>query len=224
MQQNRRNCGCGVTRQSFGAGLRWLTLLGVAVTLLGCQTSRTIVYQRPLPPKPRKAQPPPPDAKTNAVVLTLGAAPRDTNGNGYPDMIHATTHLFDRRYAPPLHEDGSFVFELYAPGESATGEPLHSWLYEGDDVLIARGLSGFGFCYRFRLSLLDSGGTDQLGVSMADMVCRFVPAEADASTVNSEATTLQMGRVLVPQLTWREQRSPEPDPAAAGTARLEVWP
>ncbi len=200
-----------------------LALGGVLLAVAcGCTSTSTVTYQRPIPPKPKKAQPAPPDAKADAVVLTLGAAPRDTNGNGYPDLIHATTHLFDRRYAPPLYEPGVFVFELFPPGESSNAhvQPLHQWFFDDEASRQALARSGFGVCYRFRLSLLDDGGTDQLDVPMADIVCHFESTIDESDLVTSEVNTIQIGRrVLVPQLIWEEEGEAAPSPT-----RLDAWP
>ncbi len=185
------------------------------VALMGCEQSRTVVFYRPLPPKPRPLKPAPPDARANALVLNVSAAPLDTNGNGYPDLVHATAHLFDRRYPPAIYQDGEFVFAMFAPGDmSRRGvEPIREWRIT--DLEGARGRSAFGGCYRFRLSLLDDGGTDELNVPMADIVCVFQPADGGEPTWSGEVATIQVGqRVLVPQIKWRERGDSATDAGA----------
>ena len=163
-------------------------------------------HYRPLPPKPRPIQPAPEDARTNALVLNVSAAPLDTNGNGYPDLIYATAHLFDRRYAPPIREPGAFVFLLYAPGDAGRVEasPIREWRYEGEVLTQTFARSAFGLCYGFRLSLLDDGRSDELNIRMADILCRFEPADGRDPTSCGQVATIQVGRrVLVPRLEWR---------------------
>jgi hypothetical protein len=139
-------------------------------------------------------------------VLNVSAAPLDTNGNGYPDLIHATAHLFDTRYPPAIKEDGTFVFLLWASGEVGLPDvdPLHEWRIEGEALELAHARSAFGECYRFRLSLLD-GGTDRLPIGMADIQCWFEPADGRSATYAGEVASIRIGRrVLVPQLRWEE--------------------
>jgi hypothetical protein len=206
-------CGIAV---AAGLGLVWMA---------GCTTTRSNAgYYRPLPPEPRPIQPAPPDARVNALVLNVSATPLDTNGNGYPDLIYATAHLFDTRYPPAIREDGSFVFVLYAAGEA--GEPganaLREWRIEGDGVMQASSRSAFGDCYYFRLSLLD-GGTDRLPINMADILCRFEPTDGREPTYSGEVTSIRIGRrILVPQLRWEEssEASRRP-PSSPGAAVLE---
>ncbi|MHC4093330.1 MAG: hypothetical protein ACYSVY_24180 [Planctomycetota bacterium] len=195
-------------------------LTAALIGLAGCKTSKRTGSHRPLPPKPRPIQPAPPDARTDALVLNVSAAPRDTNGNGYPDLIHATAHLFDRRYAPAIREDGAFVFLLFAPGDAARpdAEPIRSWRYEGEALKKASWQSAFGDCYVFRLNLLDAG-TDVLDISMADVLCLFEPADGRPPTYAGQVATIQIGRrVLVPQLRWKESSgSSRPDVGLSAT-------
>jgi hypothetical protein len=180
--------------------------LGLVISA-GCTSSRsTAAYTRPLPPKPRALQLAPPDARANALVLNVSAAPLDTNGNGYPDLIHATAHLFDTRYPPAIKEDGTFVFLLYASGQVGRPDvdPIQEWRIEGEALEQARARSAFGECYRFRLSLLD-GGTDRLPIGMADIQCWFEPADGRAATYAGGVTSIRIGhRILVPQTRWEE--------------------
>lgn len=185
------------------------TLLALAVALsaaAGCETTRTVGYYKPIPPKPRPLEPAPADARADALVLNISTSPVDTNGNGYPDLIYATAHLFDTRYAPAIQEDGAFDFRLYAPGDAARpdAEPMRHWRFDAEATKRSAGRSAFGPCYRFGLSLLD-GGSDVLPVPMADVVCRFEPAGGGEPTYAGEVATIQIGqRVLVPTYRWEE--------------------
>ncbi|MHC4079865.1 MAG: hypothetical protein ACYS15_18710 [Planctomycetota bacterium] len=202
---NRRN-GTTTSKRILIAGAAIAMGLGLVISA-GCTSSRSsAAHTRPLPPKPRPLQPAPPDARANALVLNVSAAPLDTNGNGYPDLIHATAHLFDTRYPPAIKEDGTFVFHMYASGQVGRPdvEPIQEWRIEGEALEQAHARSAFGECYRFRLSLLD-GGTDRLPISMADIQCRFEPADGREATYAGEVTSIRIGRrVLVPQLRWEE--------------------
>ncbi len=185
------------------------------IVLLGCEHSRTITYYRPLPPKPRPLKPAPPDARADALVLNVSAAAMDTDGNGYPDLVHATVHLFDRRYPPAIYQEGAFIFAMFAPGEVSRrgAEPIREWRIT--DLEKIRGRSAFGECYRFRLSLLDDGGTDELNVPMADIACVFEPDDGGEPTWSGAVATIQVGRrVLVPEFNWREQRETSSDARA----------
>ena len=161
---------------------------------------------RPLPPKPRPMKPAPPDARANAMVLNVSASPLDTNGNGYPDLIHATAHLFDRRYPPALYEKGGFIFAMFAPGDVSRpgAEPIHEWRIVDERFEAARGRSAFGECYRFRLSLLENNGTDKLDLAMADLICLFEPADGGEPTWSGEAAKVQnCQRVRIPWMRGR---------------------
>ena len=192
----------------------------LAIGLAGCVSElKAATYYRPLPPKPRPMKPAPPDARANAMVLNVSASPLDTDGNGYPDLIHATAHLFDRRYPPALYEKGGFTFAMFAPGDVSRpgAEPIHEWRIEDERFQAARGRSAFGQCFRFRLSLLENGGTDKLDLAMADLICVFEPADGGEPTWTGEVATIQIGqRVRIPGMRWREIE----DPLSKGG----VWP
>jgi hypothetical protein len=185
----------------------------LAIGLAGCASEKKAsTYYRPLPPKPRALKPAPPDARADAMVLSVSVAALDTNGNGYPDLIHATTHLFDRRYPPAIYENGGFTFAMFAPGDVSRGgaEPIQEWLIVDERLQAARGRSAFGECYRFRLSLLENDGTDQLDMAMADLICVFEPADGGEPTWSGEVATIQVGkRVHIHGMRWRQTTDPE---------------
>lgn len=182
-----------------------------------CSEKRMISsYYRPMPPKPRPLPQVPADATADALVLAVSAAPLDTNGNGYPDLIHASAHLFDTRYAPAIPEEGEFVFQMFAPGEAGRPDraPIREWRIHEKEAEQALHQSAFGAVYRFRLSMLDEG-TDVLDIPMADVVARFEPADGGRPTYAGEVATIQIGqRVVVPRLIWREQSQ----------GQVEAWP
>ena len=203
---------------AFPARLALPAVAAIAIGLAGCVSSeKAATYYRPLPPKPRPMKPAPPDARANAMVLNVSAAPMDTNGNGYPDLIHATVHLFDRRYPPAIYEDGAFTFAMFAPGDVARGgaEPIQEWLIEDERLQETRGRSAFGECYRFRLSFLENQSTDRIDLPMADLICVFEPADGAEPTWSGQVATIQIGqRVRVPNLRWREITDPASDRGA----------
>jgi hypothetical protein len=180
-----------------------------ALLAAGCQeTTRSTGFgTRPLPPKPRAARPTPADARTDAVVLNVSAAPLDSNGNGHPDLILATVHLFDQRYPPPLHEEGVLIFELCRPGEAGMPgrSPLRVWRIDAEAMGAMRSRSVFGPCYQMRLSLLEDGGTDLLPVTGADILTRFEPADGRAAVHASDINHVQLGpNVNVPRYEERD--------------------
>ena len=198
-------------RLGVGAALGLLLLGGMT----GCQETRIAGFNRRLPPKPRPLPAVPADARANAIVLNLSAAPLDTNGNGYPDLIHATAHLFDTRYPPAIHQHGAFVFSLYTPGDVGRpgAEPLREWRIADGQLRQSVARSAFGGCYQFRLSLLE-GGTDVLPIPWGDIVCRFEPAAGGAPISAGQVTSIQIGRrVVIPALRWREQTEPTAEPS-----------
>jgi hypothetical protein len=178
-------------------------------------------YGRPLPPRTRPLRPAPPGARADALLLSVTPTPDDTNGNGYPDLIFATVHLFDRRYPPSIAEDGAIVFRLYAAGTVGTpgAGPIRTWRYEGGSLRAVRQNAPIGVCHMFRPSLLEGGGTDVLPIASADLVCCFEPADGRPVLYAGETGTIQVGRrVIVPQARWRELSEPQPqapEPASA---------
>ncbi len=207
---------------------RWLIVcsVGVAIGLValgaaGCQeTRKTLGFHRPMPPKPRALPRLPPNARADALVLNISAAPLDTNGNGYADLILTSAHLFDRRYPAAMREDGAFVFLLYAGGDAARpgSQPLHEWRIEDESLRQSYVRSAFGAGYRFRLSLLE-GGTDALPIATADIVCRFEPADGRPAVYPSEISSIQMGLRSRPRqpYEWREEVEPSPEADGGST-------
>lgn len=203
----RRSPGKSRITAPLAAGGALLILL-----LTACQEVRTSGFQRRMPPKPRQTQPAPDGARTDAVVLNVAAAPLDTDGNGYADLIPVTAHLFDTRYPAPIREAGAFVFTLFLRGGSSAPEPrpFRQWRIDGAILQAAEGRSAFGVCYHFELSLLDRG--DVLPVVGADLVCAFEPDDGRPPVSPREVSTIQLGRrVAMPALA-----QPEAEPATPG--------
>ncbi|MHC4107886.1 MAG: hypothetical protein ACYSTY_07365 [Planctomycetota bacterium] len=207
---------------------RWLIVCSVGLALglgvlgaAGCQETRmTSGFHRPMPPKPRPLPRVPADARADALVLNISAAPLDTNGNGYADLILASAHLFDRRYPSAMHEDGAFVFLLYGGGDVARpgSQPIREWRIDDEVLRQSHVRSAFGDGYRFRLSLLE-GGTDTLPIAAADIACRFEPADGRPPIYPSEISSIQMG-LRSPQrqpFEWREEVKPSAETDGGST-------
>ncbi len=221
-----------MTTQRGEKAARWLIVCSVGLALglgvlsaAGCQETRTTSgFRRPMPPKPRPLPRVPPDARADALVLNIAAAPLDTNRNGYADLILASAHLFDRRYPAAMHEDGAFVFLLYGGGDAARpgSQPIHQWRIEEEALRRSYTRSAFGAGYRFRLSLLE-GGTDALPIATADVVCRFEPADGRPAVYPSEISSIQMGLRSRPRQSfeWREEVEPS---AESGGGSTDVVP
>lgn len=183
---------------------RGIATLGLCTTLLaavGCGGRRmTEGYYRPLAPLEREIAPCPPDARADKLVLDVSTTPEDTDGDGYPDVIRATAHLFDDRYIPSIREQGEFVFQLFAAGEVGEGEaePLRRWRVV-EEPATAPARSAFGDCYNFDLSLR-AGGASTLSIPTADLMCWFEPADGRSPVYAGEISPVRMGRqVMIPQ-------------------------
>jgi hypothetical protein len=150
---------------------------------------------RPMPIAPRRIAPPPAGTKANAVAIQVAPRPRDTNGNGYPDLIEVAAYLFAEPYEMPLYEDGAFVFAVYIEGQSDDPGtmPLSEWRVEGESLERARiGETIVGLAHSFTLSLLDTCG-DTFPLMAVDLVCRFEPADGREPILRREVHKLQIG-------------------------------
>jgi len=150
-----------------------------------------------MPPAPRAAPATPEGTRANRISWMVAPRPRDTNGNGFPDLIELDVYLFSTEYPTPFHEDGAFVFELYLGGQVdvAGAAPLNSWRIEGADLEAAkRTPSIIGPRYSVKLSLLEGKNpTDRYPRLAADLIARFEPADGRAAVVRRETHRLQIG-------------------------------
>jgi hypothetical protein len=161
-----------------------------------CTTKVTTSDGRPIPPDPRPAPPAPVGQQINAMAMRVGSKPADANGNGYPDLIPVEVYLYAEPHPTSFHpNDGAFEFELYPLGQGYDeSEPLARWRLEGEVVEDARmrhALWGAG--YAFRLSLLDSSGTDLYPLMAANILCRFEQGEGEPVRSRGEHT-IRIGR------------------------------
>ena len=131
-------------------------------------------------------------------MLQVTPRPRDTNGNGFPDLIEIRGYLFSSGPHPmPFYEDGAFVFELFLAGQSdvADAEPINAWRIAGSELDAAKaGADWVGPCYVFRVSMLE-GETpaDEYPLLNADLKVRFEPADGRPAVVRRDVHRLQIG-------------------------------
>lgn len=147
-------------------------------------------------PKPRTAPVTPTTAVPNRMLIGVASRPTDTDGNGYPDLIMVTAHLFAEPHPMPVHEPGVFVFDLYEAGalNVPDSQPVARWEISGEQLDAARTQSLAGPMYSFRLSLLETGG-DRYPLVGVDLVARFMPDAQPTRVVRPGGSiSLQIGR------------------------------
>lgn len=174
-------------------------LIGVISLLGGCQTERiTTSDTRPMPPKPRAAQPVPASAVANRMTLLVGQKPMDTNGNGFPDRIEVATTLFAWPNTTGMQARGTFEFTLYQAGKADDlhTEPLARWSFSGEEVENAVVRTMWGTGYNFKLSLLRARGSDELPAMRGDLRGRFISEDPSVPPVecSPEVRLVQLGR------------------------------
>ena len=183
-------------------------LVALCCLLSACQTDHVTTSDgRPMPPPPRQAPVVPADALVNTIVTQVGAKGIDTNGNGYPDEIRVISHLLSDPHPTPLFEPGTFVYQLFTSGDAtrADASPLAAWTFSPAEAQQARTGSTLGPAYAFRLSLLQSGA-EKLPPMLADLTCRFEPADGREPVRSRSVYSIQLGRV--------ETNRPAPVPAS----------
>lgn len=181
-------------------GLRRAALVaGAAVVLagIGCQTETVSMSDgRALPPEPRSAPVTPDTAVPNRMLLGVASKPIDTDGNGFPDMIMVSVHLFAEPHPSPIFEDGTFTFALYRAGtyNARNAQPIAKWTITGDRLEQAKTRSLAGPMYNFRLNLNESGG-DRYPLQGVDLAATFVSSKRPDVTVKPGGLiSMQIGR------------------------------
>lgn len=158
---------------------RFAIALGAALALLAaCETTVETSDGRRMPPPPHASPQTPTAAPINAMALVFGPKPLDTNGNMRPDTIQIEAYLFSRPYPSPMHREGTFEFDIYRVGGlGRPGEkPLRTWTISAERLAGMRGKSMIGPSYSIGLSLLEDGGTDQIGEQSVDLIAYFTEA------------------------------------------------
>jgi hypothetical protein len=172
----------------------------IACLLLGaCQTTSVVTSDnRPMPPEPRPAPRVPSGARANAIAMTVGARPADSNGNGFPDRVRVDAYLFSQPHPTPLWQDGSWVFELRPPAspEVPEPEPIAEWRFDAETARERRTRLWAGPGHMFQLDLLEVRGTDVMPIVGATVVGRFEPGDGGAAVHSTGAHTIQLGRNL----------------------------
>jgi hypothetical protein len=195
-RQSRRH-----VRGIAGRAVQALAVMTAVAMIGGCETVRVSSSDgRPMPPKPRPAPKAPAWAKPNRLALLVGST-IDSNGNGFPDLVHVTTVLFTQTSpsANPIaiEGQGTFIFTLHRLGEvgDPETEPIAEWRFGPETLPAARSTAMYGPCYQFRLSLLEHG-TDRLPPTAADLRARFEPTEEGGESIrcSDEIRTVQIGR------------------------------
>ncbi len=141
----------------------------------------------------------PAGAKPNAMAVTFGPKPADSDGNLLPDSLHITAYLFSKPHPAPLFCAGTFHFSIYRMGqassvETAGGEPLRAWVMSAEAAQAARSVALAGPCYEFTLSLLSNHGSDALPVESVDLVAWFEPSDASGRVWLRGVRSVQFSR------------------------------
>lgn len=168
-----------------GRGLGgWIALPVAALALAlsaGCETTRETSDGRPMPPRTRAPEPPPPDVPINTLTVLFGPRPADSNANGRPDRLSVELYMFARPYPMPVWREGTVVISAYLLGQAGTPErpgrePFHVWTLPTSSLELGRVRTMFGEGYAFQVSLLGNGGTDVIPNNALDILVRFDPA------------------------------------------------
>jgi hypothetical protein len=120
----------------------------------------------------------------------------DSDGNGYPDRIHATAALFAVPHEMAIEANGAFVLTLFERGDvhNPEAEPIGEWRFEGEQLVDARRSTLYGVAYQLQLNLLDLG-TDRLPPMIGDLRGRYEPADGGpAIETSDELRPVQIGR------------------------------
>lgn len=168
--------------------MKQLALIAIFV-LAGCETAQG--PSAPTPPRPRPSTRPEPKVVplrqamyADQMAIMVGAKPRDTDADGYPDMIDVTALLMKGRRGDLVLVPGSFEFELQ-PLQQSTDQPWRVWAFDEEQTAAAAGPTVFDLPgYSFTLDLRATGG-DRMPATAANVTGRF---QAQAGGPVLEAT------------------------------------
>lgn len=173
-----------------------LAFLGATTLLAGC-ASQTVTTSdgRPMPPKPRAVEPPPPGSPVERMMLVVGQNVQDTDGNGYPDTLMASVGLFTEPATVAIPADGSFVFTLYRQGEANLRDvrPVAQWRFDAETAATRVARKPWGTGYDFELNLLAQGG-DRMKSTACDLRGTFVRADGTSVQSSNEVRPVRVGR------------------------------
>lgn len=188
---------------SARTGWTWIAAAVSLAALAGCETTVETSDGRRMPPPPHASPTTPDAAPINAMALVFGPKPLDTNGNMKPDTIQIEAYLFSRPYPSPMHREGTFEFEIFrVGGMGRSGEkPLRTWSIAPERLARMRGKSMIGPSYSIGLSLLEEGGSDDLGEQSVDLIAYFTETGSQnripslgVRTVSLSSPTVEPGR------------------------------
>ena len=175
----------------------WFAMAAVLLVAAGCRTESVVTSDgRPMPPDPRPAPMAPAGLQPNRMTLLSMQKAEDSDGNGYPDRIHATAALFAVPHEMAVEADGAFVLTLFRQGEAhvTDARPLGEWRFENERLYQIRTRTLYGVAYPLQISLLDHG-SDRLPPIMADLRGRYEPAGGGETVYSSdEIRPVQIGR------------------------------
>lgn len=156
-------------------------LMGLASTQLagcieeGARTVPTMTGKSP-PSEPRIAR----------LLLTL-QYPRDTNDNGYPDSMTTMVRLFEEEpgWPLPMAVPGTFKIDMIDSQKVL----ITSWTFDEKAAEAAAWKDAAGVYYRFELSLLTGGRTDQMKTESVDVRATFTPTKGGISPTGTASRT-----------------------------------
>jgi hypothetical protein len=165
---------------------------------IGCESAPTRRRATQIPnPEPVPAPAVPAGAQANRMTLLVSPNTEDSNGNGFPDVVHVTSSLFSHPYPTPIQADGTFVFELYAvgDGQQANDEPLAVWRRGPKQSENVKTMAIYGTCYPFALSLLEVFQSDRVPQIPLTIMGYYEPADgSEIVRCSQELRSVQLGR------------------------------
>jgi hypothetical protein len=150
--------------------LRVIILLYLVVCVSGCESLMGPSSQSAEKPKPRLRPKPKTVALRRAetadrLIIMVGANPRDTDADGYPDMLDINAMLFEGRAGEPVLVDGSFDFEL-EPLDESIERPWRTWHIDAATAAGGAGPTLFD---------LPQNGGDRIAPIAANLTGTFTP-------------------------------------------------
>ena len=174
-----------------------LTALFICLPI-GCESAPARRRATQIPtPEPIPAPAVPAGAQANRMTLLVSPNTEDSNGNGFPDVVHVTSSLFSHPYPTPLQANGTFVFELYAvgDGQQASDEPLAVWRRGPEQNEDVKTMAIYGTCYPFALSLLEVFQSDRVPQIPLAIMGYYEPADGSKIVrCSAELRSVQLGR------------------------------
>lgn len=170
----------------------------LALAMVACESSPASRRSVQIPlPEPVPAPQVPVGATANRMTLLVSPSTEDSDGNGFPDIVHVTSSLFSHPHPTPMQAQGTFVFELHAIGQSQqmNGEPLAVWRRGPQQNAEVQTMALYGRCYPFSLSLLEVFKSDQMPQIPLTMMGYYEPADGSQIVrCSPELRSVHLGR------------------------------